>query len=241
MIHGISCFIAGLRALLLEAPLRAVLWRMLAVLMLLMLICSASVFFLAGVLIAHYVPEATTWYGELLRGLAWLIASLLALVIGVLTYATLASIALSPWLDDLAARAESPPQQPANVSWQQSIKQSLVHATMPLLHLLPFGLAALPCLLIPVIGVPLATAVWMYGGLRFLAFELMDTPATRRNLVWKQRQQQLLDHRFFYIGLAGVASLMLMIPLVNILVIPAAVVGLSRRMDGNGLTRSNNG
>jgi len=232
VIQGVLCFIAGLQALLIEAPLRAVLWRMMGMLVVLMIVCAASVFFLAGLLIEHYVPEATTWYGEVLRGLAWLIASLLSLLIGVIAYAALAAIALAPWLDELAGRAESPPQQPLPVSWGQSINQSLVHAAMPLLHLLPFALIALPCLLIPVIGVPLATAVWVYGGLRFLAFELMDTPATRRNMVWRQRQQQAIDHRLFYIGLAGAASLMLMIPLLNILVIPAAVVGLSRRMDG---------
>jgi len=232
VIQGVLCFIAGLQALLIEAPLRAVLWRMMGLLVVLMIVCAASVFFLAGLLIEHYVPEATTWYGEVLRGLAWLLASLLSLVVGVIAYAALAAIALAPWLDELAGRAESPPQQPMDLSWSQSIKQSLVHAAMPLLHLLPFALIALPCLLIPVVGVPLATAVWVYGGLRFLAFELMDTPATRRNMVWRQRQQQAVDHRLFYIGLSGAASLMLMIPLLNILVIPAAVVGLSRRMDG---------
>jgi len=199
------CFITGLQALLIESPLRAVLWRMMGMLVMLMIVCAASVFFLAGLLIEHYVPKATTWYGEVLRGLAWLIASLLSLLIGVIAYAALASIALAPWLDELAGRAESPPQQPMPLSWGQSIKQSLVHAAMPLLHLLPFALIALPCLLIPVIGVPLATAVWVYGGLRFLAFELMDTPATRRNMVWRQRQQQAMDHRLFYIGLAGAA------------------------------------
>jgi CysZ protein len=80
---------------------------------------------------------------------------------------------------------------------------------------------------------PLATAIWIYGGIRFLSFELMDTAASRRGWNFARRKQTLNDKRWFYLGFSGLATILLIIPVLNLFVIPAAVVGLSQYMIKN--------
>lgn len=229
MIQGVICFLTGLKSLLLEQQLRAVLWRMVGLLMLLLIIWCGGVFWLMLTLSNLYIPTGDAWYIESLQVLAWSLSILLALLIGIVSYAAFAAIAASPWLDELAARAEAPStENNQNISWWKAIAQSLKHMLMPLLYLLPFAVVALLCLAIPVIGTIAATMIWGYGGLRFLAFEFMDTPASRRNWGWTERKQHYMQKKSFYLGLTATASILLFIPLLNILAVPAAVVALSR-------------
>jgi CysZ protein len=65
---------------------------------------------------------------------------------------------------------------------------------------------------------------------RFLSFELIDTTASRRGWDYAQRKAELIEKRWFYLGFAGLATLLMMVPIVNLLVIPAAVVGLSKAL-----------
>ncbi len=227
--QGIVCFVLGLRALLIEAPLRRILWRMLGVLLLLMVLCMGGVFWLAETLVARYVPTTDTWIMHTISNfIIWPLVMLLSLLAGVLIYTVLAATIMSPWLDLLAARAEKPPNNPKAIPWWQNIMVSIYHTAMPLVYLLPFAVVAILCLLIPVMGVPLASIIWGYGSMRFLAFELFDTPASRQNLTWQQRKAHIQQHQTFYLGVAAACSLLMMIPVLNLLAVPAAVVGLSR-------------
>jgi len=77
--------------------------------------------------------------------------------------------------------------------------------------------------------------LWTYGGIRFLSYELIDAPASRRGWDFNARKQKLAERRWFYVGFAGAAMALMLVPLLNLLVIPAAVVGISRdicRSDG---------
>ncbi len=232
MIRGGLAFIAGLRALLRETPLRRVLWRMLALLLTLMLLVSASSLALFAWGLESWLPQGEdSWYMHLLASILWGLAVMFSLLVAAVAYALLAAIALAPWLEELAALAERPPRDTPATSFWRSIGQSSWHTLMPLLGLLPYALAALPCMLIPGIGMAFAAAIWWLGSLRFLSFELSDIPASRRQMDWSQRRHHVNHHRWFYLGFSGMASLLLMVPILNILVVPAAVVALSRSMD----------
>lgn len=231
MLQGALALMAGFRALLSEAPLRQWLTRMLALLFLLMLLISGGAFALFAWGLESWLPQGDSWYMTILEPVLWVAAVLCSLLLAAVTYTLLAAIALAPWLDELAARAETPGRDCPVAGFWSGMVQSCWHTLMPLLGLLPYALLALPCMLIPVIGIPLATAIWWLGSLRFLSFELSDTPASRRQMDWPQRKAHVSANRLFYLGFSGLASLILMIPLFNILVVPAAVVGLSRHMD----------
>ncbi|MDX8398233.1 MAG: EI24 domain-containing protein [Mariprofundaceae bacterium] len=233
MMKGGLTFFAGLRLLLSESSLRAVLWRMLALLAVLMVLLMAGVFTLAEYIASIWLPEGDAWYWALLSWLVWGLAALLSILTGVVSFTILGSAAIAPWLDVLAARSESLKgyvgQESEAVWWKQCLV-SLSNSVRPLLTLLAWGMLAFVLFWIPLIGQLLATVIWTYAGVRFLCFELIDTPASRKQLDYKQRKLVLNKQRFYWLGFGGVAMLIMMVPILNLLVIPAAVVALSSEL-----------
>lgn len=229
MIGGALALLSGLRLLLGRAELRAILWRMLALLLVLMIVLSSATFWLVDYVIALWIPTGDAWYWQVLSWLAGLLAFVLAMICGVVSFVLLGSAVSAPWLDDLASRTESLSGSAVtgqSSGWLQLVLQSLSNSIRPLFGLLLWGGAALLFFWVP----PLATAIWTYGAVRFLSYELIDATASRRDWDFNMRKQQLLDRRWFYFGFSGLAMLMLMVPLLNLLVIPAAVVGISKDM-----------
>ncbi|MDQ6982089.1 MAG: EI24 domain-containing protein [Mariprofundus sp.] len=227
MIRGALALLSGMQLLLRRSELRAILWRMLALLLVLMVVLASATFWLVDYITALWIPAGDAWYWQVLSWLAGLLAFVLAMICGIVSFVTLGSAVSAPWLDDLAARTEalSGKQVAAQSSgWMQLILQSLANSIRPLFGLLMWGGAALLFFWLP----PLATAIWTYGAVRFLSYELIDPTASRRSWGFNMRKQQLLDRRWFYLGFAGLAMLLLMVPLLNLLVIPAAVVGHSQ-------------
>jgi len=232
MIKGGLILLDGMRLLLSRVELRAVLWRMLALLLVLMLVLSVGVFWLVDYIAALWIPEGDAWYWQVLAWLVGVLAFVLAVVCGIVSFITLGSAVSAPWLDMLAVRTESivgdgvdqARTEAKPMAWLTMMMQSLGNSVRPLLGLLLWGGVALLFFWLP----PLATAIWTYGAVRFLSFELMDVPASRRSWDYQARKSALREQRWFYLGFAGMATLLMLVPVVNLLVIPAAVVGLSQ-------------
>jgi CysZ protein len=235
MIRGALVLLDSLRLLLVERTLRSVLWRMLGLLVLLGMLLAAGVFWLSDYLVHLWIPSGDAWYWQLLGAFAWLLAFVLALVSGAVGFVTLASVAASPWLDMLAVRTERllglTVGEPS-ASWTSQIMQSLINSVRPLFGLLGLGVVAVACMVIPVIGQLAATVIWGYAGVRFLNFELLDVPASRRQWDFSQRRDALKNERLFHLGFGGMAMLLMLVPVVNVIVLPAAVVALSRHYAG---------
>lgn len=230
MIRGALALLSGFRLLLARQELRSVVWRMLGLLLILAVVIGAGSLMFLDWLIEAYVPQADAWYWQALGWVIGVFAWLLALVVAIVAFATLGSIAAAPWLDTLCARVEGLHRVEggeAELPWWKSVLSSAGNAVMPLLQFLPWAAAALLLLAVPVVGAVLAGVMWAYGGIRLLAFELMDAPASRRGWDWRQRKSEFDGQRWFYVGYAGLASAMLLVPAVNLLVLPAAVAGLA--------------
>lgn len=230
MLQGALQLLAGLRLMLVEKTLRAVLWRMLGLLAVLMIVLMVAVFSLADYIAHLWLPDGDAFLWVLLSWLVWALAVLLAALSGALSFTVLGSAAIAPWLDVLVVRTESlrghTSEENTSAWWQQCLA-SLVNSLRPLLGLLGWGCAALLIFWIPVIGPILGSIIWTYAGVRFLCFELMDTTASRKKMTFSQRKSEVDEQRFFWLGFGGLAMLMMFVPLLNLLVIPAAVVALS--------------
>jgi len=233
MVKGVGALLGGLRELLFKPELRAVLWRMLGLLFVLMLLLVGGVFGLTDYLASLWLPEGDAWYWQLLGYLVWIIATLLAAFTGIVTFTAVASAAAAPWLDVLAARTEKlhgQAGQESGKSWALQIVEALGNSVRPLLGLLAFGAVALLLLIVPVIGQVAATLIWGYAGIRFLNYELMDTPASRRGWAFAERKGAIRSRQFFWLGFGGLAMALMLVPLLNLLVLPAAVVGLTKSL-----------
>jgi len=231
MFQGVFTFLSGIHLLLTTASLRSILWKMLGLLTCLMVILFIGVFFLFDVMMQDWLPEGQAWYWQILSWIFWTVSIVLAVLTGIVGFTAVASAAVAPWLDALAVRTEHlyGIERPANTgTWWQQCSTALMHSIRPISILMLWGALALLLNLIPVIGQIAASVIWVYASIHFLCFELMDTTATRQGWNFAQRKAQLKERRMFWLTFGGFAMLCLAIPLLNILVIPAAVVGLSQ-------------
>ncbi len=232
MIEGALALFSGMGWLFSKPALRSVLWRVLGLLLVLLVGVVAGVHALADWLAAMWIPEGDAWYWQALGWLAAFASWLVALLAGAMSFTALGSAAAAPWLDELAARAEAEAgmdAQVADVPWWRQVLNGLANALRPLPALLGWGLVALALFLVPVVGQLAASVVWGWAGIRFMNFGLMDAVAERRGWDYARRRQALKRRRWFWLGFGGAAMAITMVPILNLLALPAATVALARR------------
>lgn len=230
MIKGMASLLAGFGKLLGEPVLRHVLWRMMLLLVVLMLLACIGVYALAEHLAGMWLPAGDAWYWQVVSWLVWLLAVVLALFTGAVSFTVFGTVAVAPWLDTLAARTEElhsghSLSEPAD--WWRALLHSLGNAIRPLFELLLLGALALAVIWIPVLGQVAAMLIWGYAGIRFLNYELLDVPATRRGWKFVRRKAAIAERPLFWLGFGGLSMVLLLLPLVNLFVLPAATVALS--------------
>ncbi|MDX8386989.1 MAG: EI24 domain-containing protein [Ghiorsea sp.] len=228
MFEGIFTFLSGFKMLLSQASLRAVMWQMIGLLIALMIGLMAGVFFLADYMASIWVPSGDEWYWQTLAYFAWLLSALLAVFCGAIGFVALATAVAAPWLDTLAFRTEKIMGLPSvenDASWSSQCITALINSTRPLIGLMLWGLLALFFFWFP----PLATLIWAFASIQFLSYELFDTQATRQGLLFNQRREYIEQNRWFWLGFGGISLVLMAIPVLNIFVLPAAVVALAKK------------
>lgn len=223
-----------------EASLRSVLWRIVLLLFVLMLGVGFGVYGLAEYLAGLWLPSGDAWYWQMLSWLVWLLALLLALFCGVISFTVLGAAAVAPWLDMLAARTEAlrlgSELDEAGRGWVMAMLQSLGNAVRPLLGLILPGIVALAVSWVPVVGQVAAMLIWGYASIHFLNYELLDVPASRRGWDFARRKSDIKERRLFWLGFGGLAMAGMLVPVLNLLVLPAAVVALSAKLPDSANT-----
>jgi CysZ protein len=188
-----------------------------------------GVFELATLIGERFIPTGDAWYVALLAWLLSAFAMILAMAVGIVSFVTLGSIAVAPWLDQLYVRVgklNGVDLAPALLPWWRSVFDSMWNSVMPLATFIPLAALATLLLLVPVYGTIVSTIVWSYAGLKLLSFEFMDTPASFAGWKWPERRAQVEENKWYYMGFSGLAMLLLIVPGLNLLVLSAAVVAL---------------
>jgi CysZ protein len=93
--------------------------------------------------------------------------------------------------------------------------------------------------LVPVLGQTVVPVLQAVAGGFFLAVELLAIPLERRGLHLAGRLRFVWRHRAQTLGFGITAFLLFLVPLMNVLAMPGAVVGatlLVRRLGGEGET-----
>ncbi|WP_019593987.1 sulfate transporter CysZ [Thioalkalivibrio sp. ALM2T] len=174
-------------------------------------------------LLAAWLPGGWDW-------LAWLLWPLFALALLVafgVTAVALAAIIASPFSGPLAYRTARglghEPRQPA-----RSFLGEMGHATGTALRKTGYyALLFIPVLLIIVIpGLNLLAALaWFIFGSWVLAVEFMEAPLANDGLTFSEVRQTLRAHRLQALSFGAGTTLLAMVPVVNLLLVPAAVIG----------------
>lgn len=188
-------------------------------------------FFLFPHLLGLILPEGEAWYLTVLRGILWVVGSAMVLLLFLLTFTTVGAIIAGPFNELLSERVEqmqggSLPQEPGGI-WQQARKsarsawESIKHVGI---YLSGFAILLLWNLL-PGIGALMYTILATLWTLLFLALEFGDYYFARHWVLFRTRWRKLWGHLWASLGFGAGCALLLMIPLLNLFLMPGAVAG----------------
>ena len=201
---------------------------------LLPLVINIVVFSLVGwfgytqftVLLEWMLPE-DSWF-SFLRWLLWPLFALTTLLITFYTFTVIANLLAAPFNEVLAAKVEQiltgkkPPESGEKLS--RIILPAILSELRKLLYFLIRALPLLLLFLIPGINVA-APLLWLLFSSWFLALEYADYPMGNHGLNFSDQHRWMKGQRLTALGFGGGVTLLMMIPLLNFVAMPAAVAG----------------
>lgn len=167
---------------------------------------------------------------EVLRYLLWPLFVVLLLLILFFTFTLLANLVAAPFNGFLAQKVEvvvrgRDPFPP--FSWSEllaMLPRTFARELRKLRYYLPRVIALLLLSLVPGLNL-LAAPLWALLGIWMMAVQYVDYPADNNQLGWNEMLGWLRARRWQSLGFGGSVYLALLVPLVNLLIMPAAVAG----------------
>ncbi|RLJ20249.1 sulfate transporter CysZ [bacterium endosymbiont of Escarpia laminata] len=180
-------------------------------------------------LMDHFLPADDSWL-SFLRWLLWPIFALALLLIIFYTFTVIANLIAAPFNGLLAEKVElylGGRLQEESSGIKQVMKDILPALFSELRKILYFLLRAIPLLIlfaIPVLNI-IAPFLWMAFGAWFLSIEYGDYPMGNHGLLFKDQHKRLKKARFTAMAFGGAVTLLMMVPILNFVAMPAAVAG----------------
>jgi len=175
------------------------------------------------------MPELPEWL-QWLEGVFWVLFGISALLILFFTFSLLANLVGGPFNGLLAEAVEFhlTGQRPDSAGgWKKMLSELLPTFIDEIKKLLHMGLWSLPFLalfVVPVVNV-IAPFTWLAFSAWMLAVEYNDYPMGNHGLRADEQKQQLGSKRLMTLGFGSAVTLATLTPLLNFLVMPAAVAG----------------
>lgn len=180
------------------------------------------------------LPGWLQWLGAVLtflETLLWLAGLLLVALVFCYAFTLLANLIGGPFNGMLSARVER-----HLVGHEPESGMNLVHeagdAIVGECRLWLFYLkraVVLVLITIVLFFIPLINGIipllWFGFGAFMLSFEYMDNPMGNRGMAFRDKIARLRERRWLYLGFGSAVTLVTMIPLANLIVMPAAVAG----------------
>jgi CysZ protein len=193
-------------------------------------------FILTSILIQQFngvVGWMLGWLPSWLDFISWFIWSLFAatvLVIYGYSFSIITNIIAAPFYGLLAERAEGliTGKRPESEPLQQMIPRTLGREMLKLWYFISRGIAifivGLVLSFIPIVNilVPIIGILW---GAWCMSIQYVDYPADNHQLAFVELRKRLGSHLAHSYSLGGIVMVGAMIPIVNIFVMPLAVVG----------------
>ncbi len=180
----------------------------------------------------HFSQMLQDWLPSWLGWLHWLIWPIFALTVLVAvfySFSVVTNLLAAPFNGLLAERVArmarpgdtSPPASP--LGWKELLLSPLVEIRK-LLYFIGWAIPLLIFSFIPVVNIA-APVLWVLFGAWMLALEYADYPLGNRGLSFREQRRLSRQHWPLTLGFGGMVLLLTVIPLVNFLAMPAAVIG----------------
>ena len=175
------------------------------------------------------MPELPSWL-SFLNYILWPLFVTLVVLMVFFTFTMVANIIAAPFNGFLAEKVEvvvtGKDEFPA-FSWAEllaMVPRTLSREMRKLAYYLPRAVGLLVLSLIPGVNV-IAAPLWLMFGVWMMAIQYIDYPADNHKLSWQDMLAWLRRKRWASLSFGGSVYLVLLIPVVNILMMPAAVAG----------------
>ena len=168
-----------------------------------------------------------TWLAWL-HWLLWPLFILTALVVLVYTFTVVANLIAAPFNGLLAERVErlatpGAPRPATPLNWKDLALSPLTEVRK-LLYFIGWAIPLLLLSFVPVVNA-IAPLLWALFSAWMLALEYADYPLGNRGLNFREQRRFLRRHWPLTLGFGGMTLLLTLIPILNFLVMPAAVIG----------------
>jgi len=175
------------------------------------------------------MPELPEWL-QFLEWIFWLLFLVSTLLILFFSFSLLANLIGAPFNGLLAEAVEVhlTGHQPENDSgWKKMLAElipTLMDEARKLIYMLVWSIPFLVLFIIPVINI-IAPFAWLAFSAWMLCAEYMDYPMGNNGLRSNEQKQRLGKKRFLSLGFGSAVTIATMVPVLNFLVMPAAVAG----------------
>jgi CysZ protein len=176
-----------------------------------------------------FMPSLPSWL-SVLEYLLWPLFVVLVLLMVFFTFNIVANIIAAPFNGFLAEKVEIVARGQDNFpafSWSElfaMLPRTLNRELRKLGYFLPRSIALLILSFIPVLNI-IAAPLWLLFGIWMMAVQYIDYPADNNKVSWPDMLAWLREKRWQSLGFGGITYLALLIPFVNLLMMPAAVAG----------------
>lgn len=183
-----------------------------------------------GSLMDEWLPELPSWLSWL-ENLIWVLFGIVILVVVYYSFTLIANLISAPFNSFLAEKAEFllTGQKPAfDEPIATQIRRAIISELRKLLYILsrmiPLAIVSLILMFIPAVnaGVPV---LWFLFSAWLLANEYLDYTLGNHGLMFPQVREFAAARRGGALGFGGAVTLATSIPILNLFVMPAAVVG----------------
>lgn len=175
------------------------------------------------------MPTLPDWL-SFLTYILWPLFVALVLLMVFFTFTLLANVIAAPFNGFLAEKVEVVVRGQDNFppfSWSElmaMVPRTLSREMRKLGYFLPRAIGLFILSFIPVVNV-IAAPLWLVFGIWMMAIQYIDYPADNNKMSWQDMLAWLRAKRWQSMGFGGITYLALMIPGVNVLMMPAAVAG----------------
>ncbi len=195
---------------------------------LLPLLINIVLYSLAFMLGYHYltdvinqlIPDWLSW----LEWILWPLFFVSFLVTGFFTFTMLANLIAAPFYSLLSIKTMELLSGQKTTLEEQSWTQVFLAELIRVIYLLSRMLPLLLLFIIPVVNL-IAPFLWTIFGAWGMALEYMAYPLENKGLLFSEQKQILKSGRLASLSFGGLTALGLTIPLLNLIIAPAAVIG----------------
>lgn len=176
-----------------------------------------------------FMPSLPNWL-SFLEYLLWPLFVVLVLLMVFFSFTMLANIIAAPFNGFLAEKVEVVVRGEDNFppfNWAEllaMVPRTLGREARKLGYFLPRAIGLLILTFIPVVNL-VAAPLWLLFGVWMMAIQYIDYPADNNKMSWQDMLAWLREKRWQSLGFGGITYAALLVPGLNILMMPAAVAG----------------